>query len=55
MNRDEFLSLICCPNCQSDLSADENKFLCMSCESEFREKNGILILISKELEDELRS
>ena len=65
----DVLEIVCCPNCQGDLmrlgTGDERLemgdrrleigYVCKSCKSEFREKEGILILISKELEDELRS
>lgn len=50
------VDIICCPNCQSDLITNDNKnFTCSKCNSSYREKGGIIILISKELEDELRS
>lgn len=48
------IDLICCPNCQGDLIKDNLNFFCNTCKSNFREKEGILILISKELEYELR-
>lgn len=54
------LDLICCPNCQGNLVDGVGKkkgdgFVCSKCGSFFREKGGVLILISKELEEELRS
>lgn len=48
------LDLICCPNCQGDLVEKDKSLICSSCFSKFHEKDGILILISKELEEELR-
>jgi len=51
----EILDLICCPNCQGNLVKEDDKMKCISCGSFFREKSGVLILITKELEDELRS
>ena len=48
------LDIICCPNCKGDLKQDDSIFSCLECGSSFREKEGILILISKELEEELR-
>jgi uncharacterized protein YbaR (Trm112 family) len=47
-------SIICCPDCKSDLEQNGKKFTCVKCKNKFREKEGILILINKELEDELR-
>ena len=54
------LDLICCPNCQGDLKkgVDEKRgvgFRCDSCSSFFKYKDGVIVLISKELEKELRS
>lgn len=50
----DVLSLICCPNCGKDLIADDLSLSCKGCNSVFREKEGILVLISSELEAELR-
>lgn len=57
----DILDVVCCPNCKGDLEnlniADSRggiTFSCRSCNSEFRKKEEILILINKELEDELR-
>jgi uncharacterized protein YbaR (Trm112 family) len=51
----EILDLICCPNCQSNLTQNKNKFICSKCDCMYREKDGIIVLISKDLEDELRN
>lgn len=51
----DLIDLICCPNCQSDLIKTDLEIKCNNCGSKFREKEGILILISKELEEELRN
>ncbi len=48
------LDLICCPNCNSDLKQKGDDLTCTKCKAKFYEKEGILVLISKELEDELR-
>jgi len=48
------LDVVCCPNCKGDLKQEGSIFSCLNCNSLFREKEGILILISKELEEELR-
>ncbi|MDA3855461.1 MAG: Trm112 family protein [Candidatus Woesearchaeota archaeon] len=50
------LDIVCCPNCNSDLKVkSELVIFCSKCNLEYREKEGILVLISKELEEELRS
>jgi len=43
--------IICCPVCQNKL---DDIFFCENCKRQFKEQNGIFILITKELEDELR-
>lgn len=67
MNNENLRDLVCCPNCQGDLIGSNslkpfekekgvtNVFECKNCNVFFRKKNGILILISKELEEELRN
>ena len=52
---EDMLDIVCCPNCQGDLEKDNSKLICKSCLASFREKEGILILISKEFEEELRN
>lgn len=46
--------IICCPNCKGDLIKSNSLYVCTTCGSDYRKKEGILILISKELEAELR-
>lgn len=55
INKD-LLEVVCCPICHSDLkSKSETIVFCSKCDVEYREKEGILILISKDLEEKLRS
>ncbi len=51
----DILDLICCPSCQGNLIQENNTYVCSSCACLYREKGGIIVLISKELEDELRN
>lgn len=52
----ELVNLVCCPNCKYDLMIKSGSIIfCSKCDLEYREKEGILVLISKELEDELRN
>jgi len=51
MNNNSSLSkLLCCPICQNKL---DDKLLCQNCSRQYKNEKGILILITKELEDEL--
>lgn len=54
---DDLLKIVCCPNCQGNLSRKDGSdvvVVCDDCKTSFRMKDGVLVLISKELEEELR-
>ncbi len=48
------IDIICCPACQSDLVQEGKNLICQGCSTKYYEKERVLVLISKELEDELR-
>lgn len=53
----EILNLVCCPDCHCDLIFNSAKkiLICSSCKFIYKYKDGILVLISKEIEKKLRN
>ena len=48
---DEFLQILCCPSCKSDLTLRAEMLVCKSCGKEYDIIDGIPILLSSLTED----
>jgi uncharacterized protein YbaR (Trm112 family) len=46
--------ILCCPDCKEDLEDKKTYLYCKTCNREYKIKDGIIVLIPKELEEELR-
>ncbi len=47
----ELLRVLACPKCKGDLIEKNNKLVCKDCKEEYEIRDGIPILIPKELRD----
>lgn len=48
----KYLSILCCPNCTSDLHFKANKFLCKKCKTSYPYKKGIPVFVSSKTSTE---
>jgi uncharacterized protein YbaR (Trm112 family) len=46
--------ILCCPECKGDLQDNKTFLYCKKCNIKYKIKDNIIVLISQELEEQLR-